>query len=257
MHPVKEVFDLNTYIMHHVLNSNEWHLPFLPPIPLPEYITLHGLMVIIWSFAMLLIFGFLYQKNARVPTGMTNALEAIIIFIRNDISIAFLGEEDGKRMAPLFITFFFFILGLNLMGLIPIFSTATSNINVTGALALVTFIFMVFGAIYKNGLFGFLKAFIPPGVPKPILLLLFPIEFIGIFIKSGALMIRLFANMLAGHIVILAMLGLVVTIGAWALPAVFLAIGVYGLEVMVVFLQAFVFTLLSAIFIGQTWHPEH
>ena len=253
----KEAFDLNTYIMHHVLNSNEWHLPFLPPIPLPSFITLHGLMVIIWTVAMLWIFGFVYQKNARYPTGITNALEAIIIFIRNDISIEFLGKEDGKRMAPLFCTFFFFILGLNLMGLIPIFSTATSNINVTGALALVTFCFMVFGAIYKNGIVGFFKAFIPPGVPKPILILLFPIEFVGIFIKTGALMIRLFANMLAGHIVILAMLGLVVILGIGALPAVLLAIGVYALEVMVVFLQAFVFTLLSAIFIGQMYHPQH
>lgn len=251
-----EAFDLNNYIMHHVLNSNEWHLPFLPPIPLP-IITLHGLMVIIWSVVMLFLFGVVYKKNARVPTGITNALEAIIIFIRDEISIAFLGQEDGRRMAPLFCTFFFFILGLNLMGLIPIFSTATSNINVTGALALVTFVFMVFGAIYKNGLVGFFKAFVPPGVPKPILILLVPIELVGVFIKTGALMVRLFANMLAGHIVILAMLGLVVMLGLAALPAVVLAIMVYMLEVLVVFLQAFVFTLLSAIFIGQMYHPQH
>ena len=253
----QEAFDLNTYIMHHVLNSNEWHLPFLPAIPLPAFITLHGLMVIIWTVAMIWLFGFVYQRNARYPKGITNALEAIIVFIRDDISIAFLGEEDGRRMTPLFCTFFFFILGLNVMGLVPIFSTATSNINVTGALALVTFCFMVFGAIYKNGIVGFFKAFIPPGVPKPILILLFPIEFIGIFIKTGALMIRLFANMLAGHIVILAMLGLVVMLGIGALPAVVLAILVYVLEVLVVFLQAFVFTLLSAIFIGQMYHPQH
>jgi F-type H+-transporting ATPase subunit a len=227
----EEAFDLNTYIMHHVLNSNQWHLPFLPPIQLPSYITLHGLMVIIWSVLLIWIFGFVYKKNARYPQGITNALEAVIVFIRDDISIAFLGEKDGKTMAPLFCTFFFFILGLNIMGLIPIFSTATSNINVTGALAFVTFCFMVFGAIYKNGVVGFLKAFVPPGVPKPVLLILCPIEFIGVFIKTGALMIRLFANMLAGHIVILAMLGLVTMFGFKALPAVILAIFVYVLEV--------------------------
>jgi F-type H+-transporting ATPase subunit a len=252
-----EVFSLDKYIMHHVRNSNEWHLPFLPPIPIHPSITLHGLMILIWSVALIWIFCFVYKRNAAVPTGITNALEIIVIFIRDKISIPFLGEHDGVRMTPLFCTFFFFILGLNLMGLIPIFATATSNVSVTGALALVTFCFMVFGTIYKNGVIGFMKAFVPPGVPVPVLFILVPIEFLGLFIKTFALMIRLFANMLAGHIVILAMLGLVVMMGVYALPAVVLATCVYLLEVLVVFLQAFIFTLLSAIFIGQMYHPQH
>ena len=161
-------------------------------------------------------------------------------------------------MTPLLFTFFFFILGLNLLGLIPFFAAATSNVNVTGGLALVTLSFMIFGAIYKNGLIGFLKAFIPSGVPPVIAVLLFPIEFAGLFIKAFALMIRLFANMLAGHIVILAILGLVVLIGVAALPpALFLAVFISLLEVFVVFLQAYIFTLLSAMFIGQVYHPAH
>jgi F-type H+-transporting ATPase subunit a len=160
-------------------------------------------------------------------------------------------------MTPLFCNFFFFILFLNLMGLVPLFATATSNINVTGALALVTFTFMVFGAIYKNGLMGFFKALVPSGVPAPILILLFPIELFGLLIKSFALMIRLFANMLAGHIVIISMMGIVILMGAKALPIIVLVCGIYALEVLVAFLQAYIFTLLSAMFVGSMYHPHH
>jgi len=192
-----------------------------------------------------------------VPHGLTNLLEVFVLFIRDQISIACLGEKDGRKMAPLFCGFFFFILGLNLMGLIPIFRAATGNVNVTAALALITLTFMIGGSIYKNGVVGFIKVFIPHGVPWPILFLLTPIEFIGMFIKAFALTIRLFANMLAGHIVIYALLGLIVIFGLPALPAMGLAMGVYFLELFIAFLQAYIFTLLSAMFIGQTVNPEH
>ena len=192
-----------------------------------------------------------------MPHGLTNLLEIFVLFIRDQISIPSLGEKDGRRMAPLFCSFFFFILGLNLLGLIPIFRAATGNVNVTGALALVTLTFMIFGSIYKNGFMGFVKVFMPSGVPWPILILLTPVEFIGMFIKAFALTIRLFANMLAGHIVIYALLGLIVIFGWAALPAMALAMGVYFLELFIAFLQAYIFTLLSAMFIGQMVHPEH
>ena len=143
------------------------------------------------------------------------------------------------------------------MGLVPLFSSATANVNVTGALAAITLCFMVFGSIYKNGIAGFFKVFIPSGVPVPILIILTPIEFLGLLIKSFALMIRLFANMLAGHIAILALLGLVVVLGLAGLPMIVLALFISLVEVFVVFLQAYIFTLLSAIFIGQMYHPEH
>ena len=199
----------------------------------------------------------LYRKKDIVPHGLTNLLEIFVLFIRDQISIPSLGEKDGRRMAPLFCSFFFFILGLNLLGLIPIFRAATGNVNVTGALALVTLTFMIFGSIYKNGFMGFVKVFMPSGVPWPILILLTPVEFIGMFIKAFALTIRLFANMLAGHIVIYALLGLIVIFGWAALPAMALAMGVYFLELFIAFLQAYIFTLLSAMFIGQMVHPEH
>ena len=251
-------FDLDGYIMHHVLNSKEWHVPFLPPIHLPGFLSLHAIMLFICAGFLILLFCGVYRKKYdEAPHGITNALELFVIFIRDNISIPSLGEDDGKKMTPLFCTFFFFILGLNLMGLIPVFSTATANINVTGAMAFITLCFMIFGAIYKHGVMGFFKTLIPHGVPAPVLIMLVPIEFLGLFIKAFALMIRLFANMLAGHIVILALLGLVVLLGWVALPAVLMATFIYLLEIVIAFLQAYIFTFLSAIFIGQTYHPQH
>jgi len=250
-------FDLNSYINHHIMDSHEWRLPFIDPIQLPAFLSLHGVMVIIASLIVFLLFGVLYNKKQRIPTGITNLLEVFVIFIRDEIAVNALGKEDGRKMTPLFCTFFFFILILNLMGLIPIFVTATANVNVTAGLALITLSFMIFGAIYKNGIIGFFKALTPSGVPIPVLFLLMPIEILGLFIKAFALTIRLFANMLAGHIVIFSLIGLVVLMGAVALPAVVLAVFINLLEILVAFLQAYIFTLLSAMFIGQTYHPEH
>jgi len=250
-------FDLNNYINHHIMDSHEWNLPFINPIQLPKFLSLHGVMLIIASVTVFLLFGVLYNKKKRVPTGITNLLEVFVIFIRDEIAVNALGKEDGRKMTPLFCTFFFFILVLNLMGLIPIFVTATANVNVTAGLALITLSFMIFGSLYKNGVSGFLKAVTPSGVPIPVLILVVPIELLGLFIKAFALTIRLFANMLAGHIVILSLLGLVVLIGVVALPAVLLVLFINLLEILIAFLQAYIFTLLSAMFIGQTYHPEH
>jgi len=250
-------FDLNNYINHHIMDSYEWNLPFMNPIQLPGILSLHGVMLIIASLIVFLLFGVLYDKKKRVPTGITNLLEVFVIFIRDEIAVNALGKEDGRKMTPLFCTFFFFILVLNLMGLIPIFATATANVNVTAGLALITLSFIIFGAIYKNGITGFLKAFTPSGVPVPVLIILMPIEILGLFIKTFALTIRLFVNMLAGHIVIFSLLGMVVLIGVFALPVVLLALLINLLEIFIAFLQAYIFTLLSAMFIGQTYRPEH
>jgi len=252
-----EPFDLEHYIMSHILVSHEWHLPFLPPIHLPSFLTLHGLMLLVCAVILCVFFLVLYQKKAKVPTGLTNALEALVLFIRNEIAIPSLGEEDGVKMTPFLCTLFFFILVLNLLGTIPIFVTATANINVTGALAFVTFCVMIFGSIKKNGLHGFFKAFVPSGVPFPILIFLVPLEFLGLFIRSFALMIRLFANMFAGHITVLALLGLVIVLGYIALPAVALAVCISIFEIGIAFLQAYIFVLLSAIFIGLMHNPHH
>ncbi len=245
------------YVMHHVMDSAHWKLPFLPEIHLPGGLTLHGVMLLLAGLFLILAFGLSFRRRDPVPRGFANVLEVLVKFVRDNIAIANLGESDGRKMAPLLCTFFFFILTLNLMGLIPLFSTATANINVTAALATTTLGVMIGGAIYKNGLSGFLHAFVPHGVPWPVLILLTPIEFMGMFIKAFALTIRLFANMFAGHVVIFTLLGLVVMFGAPAFAAVGLALGIYLLEILVAFLQAYVFTLLSAMFIAQVHHPAH
>jgi len=245
------------YIMDKVADSDKWSVPFLNYIYLPDFLSLHGLMLLFAAGFLFLLFGVLYQKDVMVPAGVTNALEVLVLFIRDEVSISALGDKDGRRLAPIFLSFFFFILMLNLMGLIPLFAGATGNINVTAGLALCTFFFMVFGAIHANGLKGFLQAFVPHGVPWPILVILVPIEFFSLLIKTMALTIRLFANMLAGGIVLYALIGLIVMFGAAALPSLLLALLIFVLKLVVAFLQAYIFTMLSAIFIGQTLHPEH
>ena len=248
---------VQSFIMHHMVDGHEWTVWPGLHVPLPPFLTLHGAMAILAARVLLLLFGVLYRRQDAVPSGLTNALELFVEFIRDKICIPYLGEDDGRRMTPVFCSFFFFILTMNMLGLVPCFASATANVSVTGALACVSFGFMVFGAMYRHGVAGFFKGFIPEGVPWPILIILLPVELIGVFIKSFALCIRLFANMLAGHIVIFSLLGLVLMFGWVALPSVAMALGIYLMEVFIAFLQAFIFTLLSAVFIGQRYHPAH
>ena len=248
---------VKAFIMHHVADAPDWHIGPVT-IGLPDFMSVHLLMAMIASVIVFLLFTKGYKKSSSVaPSGLTNALEALVLFIRDDICIAYLGKDDGRRMAPLFLTFFFLIVTMNIMGIIPIFATATANFNATLALAVMVFVTMTFGAIVKNGIGGFFKAFIPHGIPIPILVIIFAIEFLGIFIKSGVLALRLFANLLAGHIALFSILGLILTYGWFAAPAVFLGLFVYFLEILVSFLQAYIFTMLAAMFIGQVYHPEH
>ncbi len=244
------------YVMHHVVDSDHWALPFLK-IHLPDGVTLHMVMLALGAVILSAAFALAFRRRDPVPRGFANALEVLVKFVRDNIAIANLGEADGRRMAPLLCTFFFFVLTLNLMGLVPLFSTATGNVNVTAGLALITLAVMIGGAIHRNGFGGFLHAFVPHGVPWPVLIILVPIEFMGMFIKAFALTIRLFANMFAGHVVLFSLIGLAVTYGAFGYPAIGLALAIYLLEILVCFLQAYVFTLLSAMFIAQVHHPAH
>ena len=250
---------VQNYILHHVTdNKEEWHLPFGIHIPLSETFSLHALMLVLGAVFCVVTFSVMYDKSKTVPSGLTNMLEAFIVYIRDEISIPSLGFEDGRRMTPFFCTLFFFILGLNLMGLIPLFSTATANINVAAGLAIITLTVMILGAILKNGPVGFIKAFIPHGVPFPVLFLIMPLELAGTVVKAFALTIRLFANMIAGHIVLFSLLGVILIVGyVAALPAIIMALAIYILEIFVAFLQAYIFTLLSALFIGMVHHPSH
>jgi F-type H+-transporting ATPase subunit a len=179
------------------------------------------------------------------------------VFIRDDVAIPNLGEKDGLQFTPMLCTIFFFILTLNLLGIIPLFETATSNINVTFSLAFLIFVLLVFGTLLRNGLNGMWHALIPSTLPKWLIPFFLIIEIASICVRSVALMIRLFANMIAGHMVIMSFLGLIIIFGWIAFPAIFLAIFIYCLEVFIALLQAYIFILLSAVFIGQMYHPDH
>lgn len=247
---------VQAFIQHHMVDSHQLSL-FGMTFPLPGFLTVHGVMLLLSATVLVLIFAFAYRRRDEVPHGLTNLLESIVLYIRDEISIRYLGPDDGRRMAPIFLSFFFFILMTNLIGLVPAFSSATANIGVTAPLAVIALLFMVVGAMWRHGPIGYIKGFIPHGVPWPLLIVVVPIEIFGVFIKSFALMIRLFANMLAGHIVVYSLLGMLLIYGLVALPIAMLAVLIYLLEVFVSIFQAYIFTLLSAVFIGQRYHPDH
>jgi F-type H+-transporting ATPase subunit a len=270
---VEEGHDENVgeFIIHHVQNSSEWNifgyhlqLPHFEPInifgiPIDLSITNHVVMLWIASIILILMFWFSFRARKLVPTRFAALLEMMLLFLRDEIAIANLGENDGKKFTPLIATFFFFILTCNLMGLIPLFKTPTGNVNVTGALALITFTTgQVFG-IKQNGLLGYIKSLVPTGVPIWLIPIMFIIEIMGLLAKHFALIMRLFANMIAGHIVIFAFLSLIIIFKSfWAAPfSIGFAIFVNFLEILVAFIQAYVFTILSTLFIGMAVHPEH
>ncbi len=203
-----------------------------------------------------------YKKNGTMtaPTGFQNALEPVIGFIRDEVGKPNLGHKYMRYM-PLLLTIFFFIWINNLLGLLPGGANFTGNIAVTACLAVVSFLVMIFSG--NKHFWGHL--FNPPGVPLGVKFLLVPIEIISLFIKPVALMIRLFANILAGHIVILSVISMIFIFGAlskvagWGFVPVSLAFSIFMffLELLVAAIQAFIFTNLTAVFIGQAVEEAH
>lgn len=220
-------------------------------------ITKHILMM--WISAGLLVTSLplLARSWPVVPTGARNFLEIFVIFIRDQIVLPNTGEE-GRKYLPYFFSLFFFILLTNLLGMVPGGSTATGNISVCATLALCTFVLINLAGIREHGFVHHMKNFIPHGLPAWLIPLMFPLELVGLLTKSFALTIRLFANMIAGHIVILAFLSLIFLFGSiFIVPASVGAAAALGmLEVFVAFLQAYIFTLLSSIFVGASLHPH-
>jgi F-type H+-transporting ATPase subunit a len=157
------------------------------------------------------------------------------------------------------LTVFFFILTCNFIGLIPFGATATGNIAVTATLATISFFVIQLGGIMKNGLFGYFKGLLPHGLPTWLIPIMFIVELLGLFTKPFALAIRLFANMTAGHIVILALLGLIFILRTYVVVPVSIsfALFIYLLEILVALIQAYIFTMLSSLFIGMAYHQEH
>ncbi|MFQ6617413.1 MAG: F0F1 ATP synthase subunit A [Fidelibacterota bacterium] len=224
-------------------------------------ISVTKLTVFMWIATALIIAGavFVRRNLELVPRGkFANAVEALVEFIKNDIVMPNL-KEDWKGYMPIFCTFFFFILVNNSIGLIPYLSNPTGNVNVTGTLAGLTFLTIILGSINKNGLRGFLRGFVPEGIPVWIAPIIVIAEIVGLFTKSLALCIRLFANMVAGHIVILTFIGLIYIMKSWFLVPVPIIsnLGLNLLEILIILIQTYVFTYLSAIFVGMLIHAHH
>ncbi len=247
---------------HHLLDTPDYEI-FGLHIPLPTLhvagitlqVTKHMLMMVIAAILLILLITTAFRKRQVVPHGLANFFEVIVVFLRDDVVRPNMGEE-GDRFLPYFLTLFFFILFGNLMGLVPWGASPTGNINVTAGLALLTLLLMIVMGIVKNGPIGYLKTFVPPGVPIFVMPIIIPIEIIGLFIKPFALTMRLFANMLGGHAVVAAFLGLIATplIAPLSIAG---AVAITMLEIFVGFLQAYIFVMLSSVFIGMSMHPSH
>lgn len=261
------------WIIHHVSDSHEIdlepfatiHLPQFPPVQLfgltlDLSITKHVVFLWIAAFLLIIVLGIAARKNSsnRVPRGLGNMIEMIIVFIRDEIVLPTIGKE-GLRFLPFFLTIFFFILTCNLLGLVPYGSTATGNVNVTAGLAIISFFVIQGAGILNNGLIGYFRGLVPPGIPVFLFPVMAVVEFIGLFTKPFALCIRLFANMTAGHIVILSLISLIFIFKSVLIAPVSVAFALFIkiLEIFIAFLQAYIFTMLSSLFVGLAVHQEH
>jgi len=207
------------------------------------------------------------RRGANAPTGgVYNVFESLVLFVRDEMVYKVMGPEHGRRFVPLFLTQFVFVLVMNLLGLLYLGSvggTATANLAVTGGMALTTLAWIVLSGVREHGFVGYWKTYAPHGLPIFVLPLFVIIELASnLLIKPAALTIRLFANMTAGHLVMLSLFGLVYLAGTFlmGIPSLFamaFAVGICGLEVMVAFIQAYIFTYLSIVFVGASVHPEH
>ena len=208
---------------------------------------------------LVLVLTITTRRRRLIPSGFGNMVEAVVVFIRDEIAIPNIGAHEAGRFLPYLLTIFFFIITCNLMGLIPYGATATGNINVTAGLAICSFGVIQLGGILHNGLYGYFRGLIPHGLPLWLLPIMIPIEIVGLFTKPFALCIRLFANMTAGHVVILALFGLIFILGTVAVAPVSILFVLFVdlLEIFVALIQAYIFTLLSAVFIGLAIHQEH
>jgi F-type H+-transporting ATPase subunit a len=285
--------NIGEMILHHTSDSHEiaFESPFgghLFAIHLPRFEPVHiGPLtldlsptrhVVFMLFAAFLVWLTMWmagralsrqRAEGQPPRGLAGVVEAMVMFVRNDVAIANIGH-GGARFAPYIMTLFFFILYCNLLGLMPWGATATGNLAVTGGLALTAFLTIEVSGMVALGPGGYMRTivFAPPGttgITKLLLtLIMIPVELIGKFVKPFALCLRLFANMTAGHFVILSLLGLIFIFGSgpalvrWGVAggAVAFVLFMMALELLVAVLQAYIFALLTSVFVGLMQH-EH
>jgi F-type H+-transporting ATPase subunit a len=255
------------------------HLPqFAPvhlgPITLDFSITKHVVFMALAAFlvAVVLIVAARGAKRehaagaARGPKGAANVVEAFILYLRDEVALKNIGH-GGEKFVPYIVAVFFFILFCNLLGLLPWGASPTGNISVTAVLAVLTFVIVEIAGMRALGFRGYAKTiFYAPegmslGMKIPMLIIMSPVEFLGKLTKPFALAIRLYANMTAGHAVVLALTGLLVMAGyantLFVAPApLIMAVAIMILEIFVAFLQAYIFAMLSAVFIGLIRHAH-
>ena len=268
-------------ILGHLANSREielpyykppyyipWELPSFPPVHIGSLVldfspTKHAVFALLAAVIVALVFILSARSVARAQAqgkpakGFAGAMEATALWLRQEVILPNVGPH-GDGYVPYLLTTFFFILACNLLGLLPWGATATGNIAVTGALAVLAFVVIEVSGMRTLGFKGYMHTifYLPPGLPtflKPIMLVVMtPIELIGKLAKPFALAVRLFANMTAGHALVLALIGLTFAFQSYVVGGVasVMATLVMLLELFVAFLQAFVFTLLTAVFIG-------
>ncbi len=239
-------------------------LPHFPPVTIGGItfdfsITKTLFMMFLSSTVLFLVLKRAASLNTKnsAPKGAGNFVEVIVVFLRDEVVLPNMGK-DGLKMLPFFLTLFFFILFANLLGLIPFMAQPTKNLSVTTGLALVTFGMIQIKGMKKNGALGYFKGLVPHGIPAFVLPIMIIVEFIGLFTKPFALLMRLFANIVAGSIIILSLIGLIFIMN-WAGVAIAIpfTLFIYFLELFVALLQAYIFTMLSVIFINMAMHQEH
>lgn len=242
--------------MHHAGSSDVWNLPFVH-ISLLEWLHYDAVTVFFIAGLLLATAVAVRRQYGDIPRGIASVAEAYVLFIRDYIVYPNFGPVCGRSFISFFCSLFLFILFANVLGLVPLFTTATGNVSVTGGLALIFMITTLTVILKLRGLRGLKAAFVPHGLPGWLTPIMGVMEVISFLSRTFALAIRLFCNLLAGHIVIYSLLGMIVLFGWAAFPAVAMAVLMYFFELFVGCLQAYIFTLLSAIFMGMMLNPEH
>lgn len=218
-------------------------------------------VIMMWIACALIFAIFLIasRKRQMVPRGLQNVVEAVLDFLRLDIVMENIGGKEGRTWMPFITTLFFFIFFCNILGLLPGAFTATSNINVTATLAIIVFLAVQIQGVIKHGPIKYIKGWVPSGIPVVISIIMFPIEVVGQLAKPFSLAVRLFANMFAGHVILLVFLYLILYFKS-IIIAPFPLLGVVAmsmLEILFSGIQAYIFVILSSMYIGVAIHAEH
>lgn len=250
--------DFISLIVHHLADADIWQVA--PGI----VFTKHMLMMSISALLLVGLVPLAVQSEGMLGRRARGVMEAYAEFIWRDIVSPALGP-DGRIFLPYFLSLFLFLMVMNVLGLIPFGASPTGNISVTAAFSLMSLSLILAVGIRRHGLFAHFKNLIPHGVPAVMAPFIFLLELMGYVTKTLALCIRLCANMVAGHLVILLFLGLILYFGqmnsylglAVAPVSIGLAVAIFLLELIVAVVQAYVFTMLTAVFVGGALHPDH